>query len=42
MSENADSPTEPQKEESSTQNEQNVAADPGDTAKAEEKKKSTF
>lgn len=40
MSDNAESPTEPQKEDSSTQNQQNVAADSGDTAKTEEKKKS--
>ncbi|KAF5904477.1 ubiquitin-like protein ATG12, partial [Clarias magur] len=39
MSDNADSPTEPQKEESSTQNQQNVAGDSGDPAKTEEKKK---
>ncbi|MCI4374647.1 hypothetical protein PGIGA_G00008500 [Pangasianodon gigas] len=39
MSDSAESPTEPQKEESSTQNQQNVAADSGDTAKTEEKKK---
>ncbi|XP_017326325.1 ubiquitin-like protein ATG12 [Ictalurus punctatus] len=39
MSDNAESPTEPQKEDSSTQNQQNVAADSGDTAKTEEKKK---
>ncbi|KAK2854969.1 hypothetical protein Q7C36_006838 [Tachysurus vachellii] len=39
MSDNAESPTEPQKEESSTQNQHNVAADSGDTAKTEEKKK---
>ncbi|MCJ8728792.1 hypothetical protein PDJAM_G00008540 [Pangasius djambal] len=39
MSDGAESPTEPQKEESSTQNQQNVAADSGDTAKTEEKKK---
>ncbi|XP_053482531.1 ubiquitin-like protein ATG12 [Ictalurus furcatus] len=39
MSDNAESPTEPQKEDSSTQNQQNVAADSGDTTKTEEKKK---
>lgn len=42
MSDNAESPTEPQKDESSTQTQQNVAADSGDTAKTEEKKKSRF
>ncbi|KAI5620405.1 ubiquitin-like protein ATG12, partial [Silurus asotus] len=36
MSDNAESPTEPQKEESSTQN---VASDSGDTAKTGERKK---
>ncbi|TSR75290.1 Ubiquitin-like protein ATG12 [Bagarius yarrelli] len=39
MSDNAESPTEPQKEDTSTQHQQNVAADSGDTAKTEEKKK---
>ncbi|XP_027004528.1 ubiquitin-like protein ATG12 [Tachysurus fulvidraco] len=39
MSDNAESPTETQKEESSTQHQHNVAADSGDTAKTEEKKK---
>ncbi|KAK3551254.1 hypothetical protein QTP70_013974 [Hemibagrus guttatus] len=39
MSDNAESPTETQKEESSTQHTTNVAADSGDTAKSEEKKK---
>ncbi|XP_060777681.1 ubiquitin-like protein ATG12 [Neoarius graeffei] len=39
MSDNAESPTETQKDESSVQNQQNVAADSGDTAKTEEKKK---
>lgn len=42
MSDNAESPTEPQKEEQTTQNEQNVAADYGDTAKTGGKKKSTL
>lgn len=42
MSDNAESPTEPQKEESSTQHQHNVAADSGDTAKTEDKKKSKF
>ncbi|XP_058247300.1 ubiquitin-like protein ATG12 [Hemibagrus wyckioides] len=39
MSDNAESPTDPQKEESSTQQTTNVAADSGDSAKTEEKKK---
>lgn len=42
MSNNAESPTDPQKEESSTHQTTNVAADSGDSAKTEEKKKSTF
>lgn len=42
MSDNTESPTEPQKEETSTQPQQNVGTDSGDTAVSEEKKKSTF